>query len=374
MKHLLVAIMLLTSAAVAEAKRPLTIDDMFKFKRVSDPQISPDGKQVVYVVGVPDLEKNSIPSSLWIAATDGKGEPRQLTNAAGKKDRHPRWSPDGKRILFESNRSGENQLWIIGLDGGEAKQLTTISTGASDAVWSRDGKQIAFMSAVYPEYSEKPFKESDAANKKRADEIEKSPVKAKVHTRLFYRHWDSYVEDKRQHLFVMSADGGEPKDVTPGDRDAYPTSSTFSTGDNFTFSPDGKYLAFTAVPEKEEAWSTNYDICRVPVAGGTTKWECLTKDNKAADSGPVFSPDGKRLAYRAQKRTGYEADKWELMVVEVNPDGSFKGKPESQTKDLDLSADEYVWTGTDWLVFAADEKGSKVLWACEVGGKCRHYN
>ena len=126
---------------------------------------------------------------------------------------------------------------------------------------------IAFVSAVYPEYSEKPFKESDELNKKRKEEAEKNPVKAKVFTKLFYRHWDEYVEDKRQHLFVMPADGGEPKDVTPGDRDAFPTSTTFSTGDNFTFSPDGKYLVFTAVPEKNEAWSTNYDICRVPVDG-----------------------------------------------------------------------------------------------------------
>src|SRR5581483_12019689 len=258
-------------------------------------------------------------------------------------DRHPRWRPDGKRVLFESNRGGETQLWVIGIDGGEAKQLTTISTGASDAVWSRDGKSIAFVSAVYPEYSEKPFKESDAANKKRTEEIEKSPVKAKVHTRLFYRHWDSYVEDKRQHLFVMSAAGGEPKDVTPGDRDAFPTSDTFSTGDNFTFSPDGKYLVFTAVPEKDEAWSTNYDICRVPVTGGTKQWECLTKDNKAADSGPVFSPDGKMLAFRAQRRAGFEADKWELMVADCDASGDFKARPRSLTDGLDRSVESLVW-------------------------------
>ena len=160
------------------------------------------------------------------------------------------------------------------------------------------------MSAVYPEYAEKPFKESDELNKKRKEEAEKNPVKAKVFTKLFYRHWDSYVEDKRQHLFVMSADGGEPKDATPGDRDAFPTSSTFSTGDNFTFSPDGKYLVFTAVPEKDEAWNTNYSICRVPVTGGTTQWECLTKDNPAASSGPEFSPDGKMLAYRRRSGRG----------------------------------------------------------------------
>src|SRR5262245_38493764 len=211
-------------APAADEKRPMTVADLFRFKRVSDPQISPDGKQVVYVVGSVDLEANKIPSSLWLAPADGKGEPRQLTNAPGKKDRHPRWSPDGKSILFESNRSGTNQLWIIGLDGGEARQITNIATDASNGIWSRDGKKIAFVSAVWPEYSEKPYKESNELNKKRKEEMDKGPVKAKVFTKLFYRHWDEYVEDKRQHLFVIdspltrSASEGfaEPKDVTPG--------------------------------------------------------------------------------------------------------------------------------------------------------------
>jgi len=179
---------------LAEGKRPMKVDDLFAFKRVSDPQVSPDGKHVVYVVGTVDLAANKTASALWIAPTDGKGEPRQLTNAAGKKDSHPRWSPDGKKILFTSNRSGDSQLWVIDLGGGEAKQLTTISTEADTGIWSPDGKMIAFVSAVWPEFSDKPFKESDAANKKKKEEIEQNPVKAKVHTRLFYRHWDSYVE------------------------------------------------------------------------------------------------------------------------------------------------------------------------------------
>ena len=106
-------------------------------------------------------------------------QPRQLTTTT-KKDRHPRFSPDGRRILFESNRSGENQLWLIDLSGGEARQLTTIASEASTGIWSPDGKQIAFVSAVYPEYSDKPYAESNAANKKRAEEISKSPVKART--------------------------------------------------------------------------------------------------------------------------------------------------------------------------------------------------
>jgi dipeptidyl aminopeptidase/acylaminoacyl peptidase len=370
---ILCCIIILSPAWAEGKKRPMTIDDLFKFKRVSDPQISPDGKQVAYVVGSVDMDANKIYSSIWLAATDGKTPPRQLTNAAGKKDGHPRWSPDGKNILFQSNRSGEMQLWLIGLDGGEAKQLTTISTGAAEALWSRDGKKIAFVSAVYPEFSEKPFKESDAANKKKIDEIEKSPVKAKVFTKLFYRHWDSWVEDKRQHLFLISFDGarraseGDPRDVTPGDRDAFPTSDTFSTGDNFTFSPDGTHVVFTAVPEKNEAWSTNYDICRVAVAGGTTKWECLTKDNPAADSGPVFSPDGKKLAYRAQKTAGYEADRWQLMVVDVTAAGAISGTPQSLTEKLDRWVDSFAWEG-DAVVFGVEEKAAARFFRTDLFG------
>jgi dipeptidyl aminopeptidase/acylaminoacyl peptidase len=355
---LCVVLILLAGPAVvyAEGKRPMKIDDLFRFQRVSDPQISPDGKLVVYVVATVDLDANKSTSSLWLASTNGNTERRQLTNA-NKKDRHPRWSSDGKRILFESNRAGDTQLWMIDVTGGEARQLTTISTEASNGIWSRDGKQIAFVSAVYPEYADKLFKESDALNKKRKEEIEKGPVKAKVHTRLFYRHWDAYVEDKRQHLFVMSTDGGEPRDVTPGDRDAFPTSSTFSTGDNFTFSPDGKYLVFTAVPAKDEAWSTNYELCRVPIDGGGKEWETLTKDNPAADTGPVFAPEGDRLAYRAQRRSGFEADRWQLMIVETDAGGAFKGAPRSITEAFDRSIDDFVWATAEALYFTADDNG-----------------
>ncbi len=342
----------------ADAKpRPLTVEDLFKFKRLADPQISPDGKLVVYAVTSVDLAANSTASTLWLAPTAG-GAPRQLTTTT-KKDRHPRWSPDGKSILFESSRSGENQLWVIDLSGGEARQLTTISTEASTGIWSPDGKSIAFVSAVFPEFSEKPYAESNAANKKRAEEIAKNPVKARTFTRLFYRHWDSWVEDKRQHLFVMPAAGGEPRDITPGDRDAYPTSSTFSLGDDFTFSPDNKFLVYTAPPARDEAWSTNYDIWRVPVAGGTP--ENLTAANPAADSYPRFSPDGKQLAYRAQKVPGFEADQWELMV------GSAGGAAKSVTDGFDASVDQFLWAADGaGFFFLADQRALTSIFKVQI--------
>ena len=352
------------TATVATAARPMQVDDLFKFLRVSDAQISPDGFWIAYVVTKVDLDANKSSSNLWLADVAGKNPPKRLTST-DKKDRHPRWSPDGKRILFESSRSGETQLWTIDIRGGEARQITNLSTEASGAIWSADGKNIAFVSAVYPEFAKLPFKESDAANKKKMDEIKASPIKAKVFTKLFYRHWDSYVEDKRQHLFVLPFDANgaegfaEPRDVTPGDRDAFPTSSTFSSGDDFTFSPDGKYLVFSAVPEKDEAWSTNMDLCRVSISNTSDKWENLTKENLAADSAPMFSPDGNYLAYRAQKRPGFEADKWEIMIVETNQEGTFKGKPVSFTGALktDVSVNEFTWAGKDKILFTADHLG-----------------
>src|SRR6202044_593285 len=108
--------------------------------------------------------------------------------------------------------------------------------------WSADGKSIAFVSSVYPEFSEKPFAEADRLNKEKDDKIAKSPVKAKTFTKLFYRHWVEYIGDKRQHIFVCKADGSDARNVTPGDRDAFPTSSTFDSGDNFTFTPDSTHI------------------------------------------------------------------------------------------------------------------------------------
>ena len=180
MKRLLGIVVCLVSVnsvlAQEKARRPMKVDDLFAFRRVADPQISPDGKLVAYVVGTVDLAGNRSTSNIWLLST-ASGKSRPLTNAH-KSDRHPRWSPDGRFILFESNRSGEMQLWAISIHGGEAQQLTDLSTGAGTGLWSRDGKRVAFVSAVWPEFSNKPFKESNALNQKRSEESAKNPVKA----------------------------------------------------------------------------------------------------------------------------------------------------------------------------------------------------
>jgi dipeptidyl aminopeptidase/acylaminoacyl peptidase len=355
---LLTAVAMTAPDTPAADKRPMTLDDLFKLKRVAEPQISPDGKHVVYqVTEITDAAANKKHTHLWLAAADGKTPPRQITSS-GKADTHPRWSPDGTKILFESSRDGSGQLYVLDLKaGGEARKLTNIGTDAATGVWSPDGKLVAFVSAVYPEFSELPFAESDAKNREKIEAIEKNPVKAKTFTRLFYRHWDSYVGDKRNHLFVVTADGKDCRDVTPGDRDAYPTSTTFSVGDDFTFTPDSKHILFTAVPEKGEAWSTNHDICRVSIDNKSPKWESLTGDNPAADTYPQFSPDGKKLAWRRQAKAGYEADKWDILVTDVKEDGTPSGKPVNVTAHRDLSVNEFAWKTPAVLAFVAEAGG-----------------
>jgi dipeptidyl aminopeptidase/acylaminoacyl peptidase len=343
----------------------MKFDDLVRCKRLSDPQISPDGGSVAYTVTEADKEENRTNSDVWIVSLDGNAA-RPLTSSP-KHDRHPRWSPDGKWIAFESNRDGSFQIYLIRTDGGEARKLTSISTEAQQPVWSPDGKRLAFVSSVFPEFSQQPYSQSDPANKKKLDEREKGKVKAHIATQLLYRHWDSWVEGKRQHLFVISLhDGivtGDPRDVTPGDRDAVPTSSTFSAGDDFDFSPDGKFLAYTATPEpaREEAWSTNHDIYEVNLESGE-RHQLTT--NLAADVQPRYSPDGKRLAYRAQSRPGFEADRWQLMVYD-----RAEATRRSVTAELDSWVENFAW-GPDnqTLYLEAEEKGAKPIWSATVNG------
>jgi len=354
--------------AMSKDTHPMKLEDLYRLARIADPQLSPKGNQIVYqVTKITDPAKNAKNTQLWLVDTNKT--PRQLTHS-GKADSHARWSPDGSKILFESNRSGGSQLYILDLvGGGEPTKVTDISTGASGGIWSPDGKRIAFYSAVNPKWSELSFAESDAKNKADEEAVAATPVKAKTFTRLFYRHWDSYVEDKRNHIFVVNADGSDCKDITPGDRDAYPTSTTFSVGDDFTFSPDSKSVLYTAVPKTGESWSTNHDICRVSIDNKSTDWPSLTAANLAADSCPKFSPDGKNFAYRTQIKPGYEADKWNLTLQPCNADGTFAGKSTILTSDLDRSVNDFVWVSNADLVFSTDELASSALYSVSSTSK-----
>ncbi len=354
-RRLLLGFFLLVSGlGLAQAKRPFTFEDMMALKRVAEPAVSPDGRWVLFAATHVDLEANTRTPHVWVAPVAG-GAARQLTSGEGEE--RPRWAPDGKRFLYGSRK--DSQIWTAGFDpetgklAGDAKPVTSISTGAEGALWSPDGKNILFVSEVYPDCRD------DACNKARDEAKGKSKVKATIYTRLLFRHWNKYDDGKRSHLFVVPADGGAARDLTPGDYDVPP----FSLGgqDDYAFSPDGSEVAYASNHDVVEATSTNEDIFTVKVATGETK---QITTNKGADSTPLYSPDGRYIAYKAQLRAGYESDRWRLMLYE-----RATGKVTNPTEKFDSWVESFAWgPHSKRIYFSAEEKGEAPIYSVYVDG------
>ena len=320
--------------AQESAKHPITFDDMIKMHRVSEAQISPDGKWVAYTVSTPDMDANRNASNIWMVSVTG-GAPLQLTQSGH--DSSPVWSPDSKTIAFLSSRDGTSQVYLLPMDGGEANKLTTLSTGADLVKWSPDGKTIAFTSSVYPDCKD------DECNSKRDAEKEKNKVKAHVAEQLLYRHWNHWNEGKRAHLFVVPADASAaPRDLTAGANYDVPPDQRGGP-DDINFSPDGKEVCFTAVTDKIEAISTNGDLFLVPVAGGEPN---RVTSNPGFDGNPVYSPDGKSIAYHAQLTPGYESDRWRVMLYDRQ-----SGKSENLSEVFDRSANNLAWSADSKTIY-----------------------
>src|SRR6266853_2049324 len=319
-------------SASASAKHPFTFEDMMKLKRLDEPVPSPDGKRLIWT------SKATDPTQIWMC--DFSSESGQLV--------------------------------------GKPHQVTNISTGADGAIWSPDGKNIVFVSAVYPDCKD------DACNKQRDDELKKSKVKAKIFTKLFYRHWNAFTEFKRSHLFAVSADAnltgltgqvsgagtsgpiGEPRDLTPGDHDVPP----FHLGgqDMYAISPDGQELAYTSNIDEVEAASTNNEIFIVPMAGGNHQSGSDPKKistSPGSDSTPLYSPDGKYLAWRSQARAGFEADKWRLVLQDRQ-----SGKAVNLTDAWRDSVGQFTWAKVTYptglarieLFLTGEDQGETPVW------------
>ena len=344
-KGVLLLLLALVCTASAQTFRPFTITDLLKVRRVGDPQLSPDGRTIAYTVTDMDLAANRGIPQIYLVSTAG-GEPKLLPS--GLRTSSPRWSPDGKRIAYTSG----GQIWTIDVASGETKKITNLSMGASDPVWSPDGKMIAFVSDVYPDCT------TDDCNRRRDQQAEESKVKAKMIDRLLYRHWNAWKDNKRTHIFVVLLDNGDTRDLTPGDYDSPPFSLGGPT--NYAFSPDSTKLAFVSNRDKVEATSTNSDIFIVPVTGGDPTR--ITASNLAADEGPVFSPDGRYLAYRAQSRPGFESDLWKLMLYDRQ-----SGKSRSLTDSLDNYVESIAFTpDSQRILITVGERGLQPVYSVSV--------
>jgi dipeptidyl aminopeptidase/acylaminoacyl peptidase len=301
-----------------------------------------------------DLVANKKTTHLWIVPLAG-GEARRLTSDPAGEDRGL-WSPDGKKILFLSSRGGSQQVWVADFESaavtlGTAKAITNLSTEADGPIWSPDGKNIVFTSEVYPGCLD------DLCNKSSDEARANSKVKAMTFTRLFYRHWNHYTSFKRSHLFVVPAEGGTARDLTRGDYDVPP----FSLGgqDNYAISPDGQEVAFTSNHDTVEATSTNNDIFIVPMTGGEAK---KISTSPGSDSTPLYSPDGKWLAWRMQRRAGYESDRFELVVYDRKSNLGAR-----VTANVDRWVESIAWSpDSKYIYFTSEDKGEIPIYRVNI--------
>jgi dipeptidyl aminopeptidase/acylaminoacyl peptidase len=341
-------IILLVSHAACAAN--LDVETLMRIQRISDPQLSPDGKTVAFSAQRVDLAANKKTSQIYVVALDGSA-PKPLT-MEGSNDR-PRWSPDSKRLLFVSDRGSSSQVWTMNADGSSQKQVTKLATEASGVLPFPDGKRILFVSEVYPECND------EACNERMLKEEKEAKSKARVYTSLLYRHWNTYQSKRRSHLMMAPIEGGPVKDLTPGRFDV----PTFSLGgqDGYAISPDSKEVCYVMNGENDQALSTNSELWTVSPESGEPRKITVTA---GADVGPVYSPNGQWLAWRGQKTAGYESDRWRLFLIQRS-----SGSVRDLTETLDRSVQSISWSPDSTRVFfTVEDRGRQGIQMFAVNG------
>ncbi len=313
--RLFVAAALLASSIASAAtgvsgSAPFTVEDLVRLKRVSDPQVSPDGHYVAYVLRETDMDANKGRTDIWLLDLRAKQpEPRRLTQNAAN-DSSPRWTADSRTLYFLSTRSGNSQVWRLSLDGGESAQVTSYPLDVGSLKVSPQGERLALSMQVMPDCT------TLSCTKDKLDAREKSKASGRLYDKVFIRHWDTWSDGTHSHLFsvVVGADGkaGTPVDLSKT-LDADIPSKPFGGDEEYAFSPDGTDIVFSArIAGRTEPWSTNFDLFEVPVDGSATP-KNLTADNPAWDTQPVFLKNGD-LAWLAQERPGFESDRFHVVI------------------------------------------------------------
>jgi dipeptidyl aminopeptidase/acylaminoacyl peptidase len=354
MKRIVFAVLsFLIVASSSAQKKAFSLADLYKVKNVESPQFSPDGKRIALVVGESFLEKGKTNANIYVMNADGSNVRRLTSDPAT--DNTPRWSPDGKSLLFVSNRKDGSQVWVLPMEGGEPKRLTSFSMETGTPMWLADGKHIGFSSMVFPECGA-----DDSCNKKNDEGLSNGTIQAHMADRLFYRHWTFWKDGKRSHIFVFDIDKGTYLDLTPGDFDA-PYWST--GGGGFAFSPDGKELCYSSNHDPDEWETTNADLWIVPTSGGAPK--NITEINRAYDGDPEYSPDGKYIAYRTQKIPGYESDCFRIAIYDRR-----SGETTILTESFDNWVDAFHWApNSREIYFTAEVEGHVPLHSVDLKTK-----
>jgi len=329
MKRLL---LIFTIALCASAQRPMTFEDLAALKRIGGPVLSPDGKWIAYDVTSPDLEKNTRPTAVWLMRADGSGA-REIAQGSGAA-----WSPDGKTIAFTSG----GQISLYDVATGSTRKLPEVAGGASSLKWTPDRKALLAVSEVT---------------------IGEAPkTSARIIDNLLFRHWNVWQEPhKRSHILYVPT-SGTPRDLTPGPYDAPPFS--VGGGSEFDVSPDGRELVYARNTDERPERSTNADLFIVPLTGGeATRITTRT----GADTAPVYSPDGRWIAYRSQARAGFEADLWELWLYDRETKQSRR-----IAADFPNWIESVAWTRDSKAMFVtAPLEGRNAIYEITLDGRAR---
>ena len=329
----------------ARAADVFHVEDMERLSRVGDPQVSPDGKWVAFTVTRSDIVKNRMVTNIWMVPAAG-GDPQQLTFGEQGSNGDVRWSPDGRYLYFVSTRvDNKPQIFRLPVAGGEAKQLTAVPTGVDAFVLSPDGKTIAITAKVFPSCADM------ACNEKMAKERSDNPVKARVITEIPFRRWDTWVDGMRNHIFLMASEGGAARDATPGDVDS--PIWTEDGGQEVSFSPDSKEICFSRYV-RNESLTGNSNLFVIPVSGGAPK---AITTNKAGDKTPLYSPDGRYIAYSATLRPMQESDQTRLFLYD-----RMTGEQKNVFEATDRSIDSYAWAPDSKSLYVTfEDRGQEPL-------------
>lgn len=346
---------LMLGGVTLQASEPhaFNVNDLVTLNRILGQAVSPDGKWVVYTLRTTDLEANKGLTDLWLVGIDGKDLRRLTTDPAS--DTTPVWSKDSQYVYFLSTRSETQQVWRIAINGGDATKVTDEKLDVDNLKISPDGTKLAYTMEIYPN-------DSVADTVKKLEEEKKNKATGKIYDQLFFRHWDSWEDGLRSHIFVKPLSGGEAVDVMKG-IDADSPLKPFGGSEEFTFTPDSKGIVYTASSAKgsEAAWTTNYDLYYVPIDGSQPA-KNLTADNLAWDTTPVFSNDGKTMAYLAMKRPGFEADRYYIKLYSWAD-----GKVQTLAESWDYSASGLAWAPKDKAIYtSAGNIGQQSIFAIDT--------
>jgi len=341
----------------------ITVEDLWKIERPAQPTLSPDGALACVSLQSFDMKENKGVASLWLLSAFG-GEPRRLTTA-GEKDAEPRWSPDGRWIAFVAKRAAaagekpdeEAQVWLIAPDGGEARRLTDIATGAFGIKWFPDSRKLAFISWVWPE--EKGLK----ALAKRYKAWKDDKVKAHVVEHSAYRWWDHWLSDGRvPRLFTVDVDTGAVRDLFAGTR--YELARADPTAHLYDISPDGREIAFSFDPAEDKRFDHSYQLVAMDVR--RKRFRTLSRGSPLNHETPRYSPDGRWIALITQDLRRSFVDTQRVALIDRR-----NGRMTVATKRWDRSAfPPLVWNGDSTAVhFIAEENARQHLFRYEIGSR-----